>query len=66
MLKTKEIDQIYNLNTEQNETFRYESEQRPLKETDGIDDTRCQKEMSGKQGTEFGSKVFGHQVSLCR
>lgn len=33
---------------EQNETFRYESEQRPLKEADGIDDSRCQKEMSRK------------------
>lgn len=33
---------------EQNETLRYEKEQRPLKEADGIDDSRCQKEMSRK------------------
>lgn len=51
---------------EQNETFIYESEQRPLKEADGIDNTRCQKQMSRKWGTQFGSEVFGHQISLCR
>lgn len=33
---------------EQNEYFKYESEQRPLQEADGIDDIRCQKEMSSK------------------
>lgn len=47
-LTPKEVNQIYNLNMEQNETFKYEREQRLLKEADGIDNTRCQKEMSRK------------------
>lgn len=44
----KEVNWIYNLNMEQNETFKYEREQRPLKEADGTDNSRCQKEMNRK------------------